>query len=282
MNQPDTLQRFLFDEGDVRGELVRLDDSLREALSKSDYPDTVARLLGESLAASVLLSATLKMNGRVALQARGQGPITLLMAECTDQGGIRGIVHADGDVAGDRINDALGQGQLAITLEPEGGQRYQGVVPLEADTLSGCLQDYFERSEQLETFILLACDGHRAAGLMLQKLPGQDGDPDLWDRVTQLAATTQDNELLDLDPGELLHRLFHEETLSRYPEQDVRFYCHCSRERTENALRTMGAKECYELLAEKGQIDVNCQFCHAHYGFGQADLEQLFGPPQRH
>ncbi|TVP54262.1 MAG: Hsp33 family molecular chaperone HslO [Halomonadaceae bacterium] len=282
MNDSDTLQRFLFDSGDVRGELVQLDSALQEALDKHDYPPALAALLGESLAATVLLSATLKMNGRVALQARGTGSVSLLVAECNDQRGVRGIIHGSADNDQQQLGELLGQGQLTIILEPENGQRYQGIVPLESPNLSGCLQDYFTRSEQLSTFILLACNGQQAAGLMLQKMPGSTRDSDLWERVTQLAATTSQQELLTLAPDELLHRLFHEEQLQRYPTQPVAFYCHCSRERTENALHTMGAQECYEMLAKESTIAVNCQFCNQHYRFDQSDLERLFGPPERH
>lgn len=282
MNDSDTLQRFLFDHGDVRGELVHMQSTLQEALNKHDYSPALAALLGESLAASVLLSATLKMNGRVALQARGAGSVSLLVAECNDQRGVRGIIHGSAGADQQQLGELLGQGQLTIVLEPENGQRYQGIVPLESPDLSGCLQDYFSRSEQLSTFIILACDGRQAAGLMLQKMPGNARDSDLWERVTQLAGTTTDQELLTLSPDELLHRLFHEEQLQRYPVQPVAFYCHCSRERTEEALHTMGAAECYELLSEKTTIDVNCQFCNQHYRFEQSDLERLFGPPERH
>lgn len=282
MNDSDTLQRFLFDDGDVRGELVHMASSLQEALGKHDYPAAIARVLGESLAATVLLSATLKMNGRVALQARGNGPVSLLMAECTDQRAVRGIAHGQSEDDSQGLQALLGEGQLGIILEPENGQRYQGIVPLEAEDLSGCLKDYFTRSEQLETFIMLACDGEHAAGLMLQKMPGRAEDNDLWERLTHLAATTREEELLNLAPDDLLHRLFHEENLQRYPTQPVAFYCHCSRERTEDALHTLGAEECYELLATKDSIEVDCQFCNQHYRFVQEDLERLFGPPRRH
>jgi len=284
MNEADTLQRFMFDEGDVRGELVLMEDALHEALSKHAYSPAIAALLGESLAATVLLSATLKMDGRVTLQARGEGPVTMLVAECSHQQGVRGIVHGESNVDADHqdIAGMLGQGQLAITLDPDAGQRYQGIVPLESADLATCLKDYFTRSEQLETFILLACDGQRAGGLMLQKMPGNAEDDDLWQRVTQLASTTRPEELLTVDPQELLHRLFHEETVSRYPSQPVTFYCHCSRERTEDALRTMGAAECYDLLSEQDVIKVDCQFCHEKYHFHQDDLDQLFGPRNLH
>ena len=283
-NQTDNLQRFVFNEGEVRGELVVLDETLDETLKGRNYPQAAATLLAESLSAAVLLGGVLKLRGRISLQAKGEGPVTLLMADCSHKRGVRGLIHADDTIESGSVPEQLGHGQLAITIEPEQGQRYQGIVPLESDTLSGCLQDYFTRSEQLETLIMLFADGHRSGGLMLQKMPdyAATNDNDLWDRLTHLASTTQRRELLELPPETLLHRLFHEEPISLYPAEPVFFHCHCSRERTEMALQTMGADECYDLLAEQGEISVDCQFCNQQYRFGQTEIEALFGPHRRH
>ncbi len=280
----DTIQRFVFNNGEVRGELVFIEDTLQEALNRDDYPEPAAHLLGESLTAALLLGGVLKIRGRISLQAKGEGPVTLLMADTTHDRGIRGIIHTSDAIPHGAIGEQLGRGQLAITIEPEQGQRYQGIVPLEAETLSGCLEGYFARSEQLDTSIMLFADSERAGGLMLQKMPGygHTEDDDLWDRLTQLAATTRREEVLELPPETLLHRLFHEESISLYPAEPVYFHCHCSRERTEEALRTMGAEECYQLLSEQGVINVDCQFCNQNYRFGQQDLEALFGPHQQH
>jgi|AntDeeMinimDraft_4_1070355.scaffolds.fasta_scaffold00041_41 molecular chaperone Hsp33 len=280
----DNLQRFVFNEGEVRGELVVLDETLDETLKNRDYPEPAATLLAESLSAAVLLGGVLKMKGRISLQAKGEGPVSLLMADCSHERGVRGLIHADDSIEPGTISEQLGHGQLAITLEPEQGQRYQGIVPLESDSLSGCLQDYFARSEQLDTLVMLFANGERSGGLMLQKMPGYTAtdDDDLWNRLTYLASTTSQDELLELAPETLLHRLFHEEDISLYPAEPVFFHCHCSRERTENALQTMGAQECYDLLAEQGEITVDCQFCNQQYRFGQTDLETLFGPHSRH
>ena len=280
----DSIQRFLFNEGQVRGEIVRLEESLRESLAKGDYSDGAALLLAESLTATTLLAGILKVPGRISLQARGEGPVSLLMTDCSQDRGIRGLIHSTDAPTQGSVPELLGRGQLAITMEPEGGQRYQGIVPLESETLSQCLQDYFTRSEQLDTLILLFANRQRAGGLMLQKMPGYEetDDQDLWDRLTHLAATTQREELLELAPEEVLHRLFHEEEISLYPAEAVTFHCHCNRERTEQALLTMGADECYSILAEQGEISVDCQFCNQNYRFEQDDLETLFGPPRHH
>lgn len=283
-NQTDNLQRFLFNEGEVRGELVVLDKTLDETFQGRNYPEPAATLLAESLSAAVLLGGVLKIRGRISLQAKGEGPVSLLMADCSHERGVRGLIHAEDSIDAGSIPHQLGQGRLAITIEPEQGQRYQGIVPLESETLSGCLQDYFTRSEQLDTLIMLFADNDRSGGLMLQKMPDYDEgeDDDLWRRLTHLASTAGRRELLELPPETLLHRLFHEESISLYPAEPVFFHCHCSRERTENALMTMGARECYDLLAEQGEITVDCQFCNQQYRFGQVDLEALFGPHSRH
>lgn len=280
----DCIQRFLFNQGEVRGEIVHLETSLKESLARGDYSDGAAILLAESLTAATLLAGVLKVPGRISLQARGEGPVSLLMADCSQDRGIRGLIHSEPELTQSSIAEQLGRGQLAITMEPENGQRYQGIVPLESATLSDCLQDYFTRSEQLDTLILLFADRNRAGGLMLQKMPGysQSDDFDLWERLTHLAATTKRDELLELTPQQVLHRLFHEEQISLYPAESVRFDCHCTRERTEEALRTMGAEECYDILAEQGEISVDCQFCNQNYRFSQNDLEKLFGSPRPH
>ncbi|XOZ32469.1 Hsp33 family molecular chaperone HslO [Halomonadaceae bacterium KBTZ08] len=280
----DTLQRFLFNEGEVRGELVLIEDTLKSATEGRAYPEPAQQLLAESLSAATLLGGVLKMKGRISLQAKGQGPVTLLMADCSDERGARGLIHTEDSIQNGSIGEQLGHGQLVITIEPDEGQRYQGIVPLESDTLQECLEDYFARSEQLETLILLFASTERAGGLMLQKMPGYETteDDDLWNRLTQLARTTSQEELLSVAPETLLHRLFHEESLSLYPAEPVFFHCHCTRERTANALETLGAKECYDLLAEQGEISVDCQFCNQQYRFGQEDIEALFGPHQRH
>ncbi|PVY77636.1 molecular chaperone Hsp33 [Tamilnaduibacter salinus] len=275
----DEFQRFLFEEGDVRGEWVRLSDSYRTMTTQADYPASIRHLLGESLAASVLLSGTLKFDGSLSIQAQGNGPVRALMAECTHQQNLRGLARFDAPGAGadESLDGLLGQGQTVITITPESGQRYQGIVPRERDTLSGCLEDYFERSEQIDTRLFLFADDHQAAGLLIQRLPGStEVDPDLWDRVTHLAGTIKPEELLTLDSDTLLHRLFHEEALRLYPANPVQFRCSCNRDRTLSALESIGEEECYSILREQGSIDMDCQFCHAQYRFDRSDIDRLF------
>ncbi|GAA0793088.1 Hsp33 family molecular chaperone HslO [Marinobacterium sediminicola] len=281
MSNPDQIQRILFDQIDVRGVVAGLENSYQEVLSRHDYPLVLQRLLGEMLAAVSMLSSTLKFEGRLLLQAQGEGAVRLLMAECNHHQDLRAIARYEGEVADDlAFNELLVKGRIALTIEPEKGQRYQGVVPLEHSTLAQCLQAYFEQSEQLGTSIHLAADGQRAAGLMLQVLPAEGTGDEDWSRVSMLASTLKDDELLQLDNEELLFRLFHEETCRLYEPQSLRFQCDCSRERSAEALKFMTEDELLDILAEQnGSIDVGCQFCNQQYHFDETDIRALFSEP---
>ena len=278
MASGDQFQRFLFEDSQVRGAWVRLNKSYTDIGSQAPYPDSVRRVLGESLAASVLMSSTLKFEGTLSLQAQGDGPVSTLLAECSNDRFIRGIARYDEQaVSEDSLQSLLGEGRMAITITPEQGQRYQGVVPREEPDLAGCLRDYFERSEQIPTSFFLFADEQGSAGLMLQKLPGNtEQDQDLWDRLNHLASTVEAEELLTLDSETLLHRLFHEETVRLFDAEPVAFRCSCSAERTLGALEAIGKEECYDILEEQGSIEMDCQFCHAHYRFDRNDIDHLF------
>lgn len=278
MASRDQFQRFIFEQSQIRGAWVRLNDSYTEITSQAPYPDAVKSLLGESLVASVLMSSTLKFEGSLSIQAHGEGALSTLMAECTHDRYIRGLARFNEQaVTGENLDDMLGQGRMAITITPEKGQRYQGVVPREEPTLAGCLEDYFARSEQLATSLFLFADEKGSAGLLLQRLPGDtEEDSDLWERVNHLARTIQPEELLTLDSETVLHRLFNEETVRLFDAEPVAFRCSCSRERTLGALQAIGQEECYSILEEQGSIEMDCQFCHTHYRFDRNDIDHLF------
>ncbi|MCP5163233.1 MAG: Hsp33 family molecular chaperone HslO [Hahellaceae bacterium] len=279
MSNHDLFQRFLFEDFQIRGEIVRLNQSYLEVLNRKDYPEMLARLLGEALVATTLLSGTLKFEGILAVQARAKGPVTLLMTECTHERQIRGIAEWEGVIPEEDLAMQLREGMLAITIDPEKGSRYQGIVPLERRSLAHCLEHYFELSEQLDTFILIHVSDQSAAGMLLQKLPAHnpEHDADAWNRITSLAASLKAEELHQLENEEILYRLFNEERVTLYPSEAVKFHCSCTRARTENAIRAMGAAEVYELLSEKSPIEVDCQFCGQHYCFDRTDIEHLFG-----
>lgn len=275
----DSLLRFIFDHGAVRGARVQLQQSLHTLLSHQLIGHTAQQLLGESLCASVLLASTIKLEGRLALQARGDGALHLLVAECTHTGDIRGMVKLDESAASTltRWSSLLGKGQLAVTLMPEQGDSYQGIVPLDGERLQDCIGDYFEHSEQLPTALWLACDGERAGGLLLQALPGNDTH-DFWDHVCILADTLSDTELLSLPHSTLLHRLFHQDPYTAFDATPVQFQCTCNAERSRQALAMLGRDDVYRLLAEQdGDITVDCQFCGQQYHFDETALLPLLG-----
>lgn len=272
----DTLQRFLFDDCEIRGEHLQLEQSFRDILANHHYPPGVARLLGEFLVAAGLLSATLKFKGTLILQVRGNGEIPLLMAEANSDRQLRAIAREANQAMGEDFHQLLGSGQLAITIDPEQGTRYQGIVSLDGDNLAQCLENYFRQSEQLATRIWLHADGERAGGLMLQQLPATAPQQEQWEHLSTLADTVSDRELLELDADQLLYRLYHQETLRVFDPEPVSFHCSCSQQRMERALLSLGRAELEEILAERGLIDSNCEFCHRHYQFSAADIAALF------
>lgn len=284
MSSTDQIQRFIFEHSDIRGVLAGLDNSYREVLSRHDYPPTIQRLLGEMLAATSLLSTTLKFDGRLTLQARGKGNINLLMTECNHHRMLRGIARWQLEVPEtDDLNTLLNDGHLAITIEPDIGRRYQGIVSMEKGQLSRCLEDYFMQSEQLNTHIRLLADGEKSSGLLLQALPSQkkadEKTDEDWFRITQLAATLTNNELLNLDNSEILHRLYHEEEVRLFEPSPLSFGCDCSRERSLGAIKSIGQAELEGVLKEQGVIAMQCQFCNQQYQFGEADVALLFSAP---
>jgi molecular chaperone Hsp33 len=280
----DFTQRFLFDDTDVRGEMVVLSETYAQVLAKHPYPLPVAQLLGELLAAASLLVGTLKFEGLMILQARSSGPVPLLMVECSSEGGLRGIARYDAEqIAADALlADLMPDGILAITVEPKSGQRYQSLVDLDGATLADCLSNYFATSEQLPTRFWLCADGQRARGLLLQQLPADRlTDPEAreasWQHVTTLADTLKTEELLGLDNPTLLHRLYHEEPLRLFDPRILQFRCSCSRERSANALVSLGQSDAEQLLGENaGSVVIDCQFCNHRYAFDAADIAQLF------
>lgn len=297
-NPPDYIQRFHFHELALRGAIVKLTNSYIEALNNSCYHQAVNCMLGECLAASVLMSANFKKTARLSLQARGSGPVKLLMAEThmqrrdtpfpADAGAIKQSIRAvakmrdsaDGSLADAGLTSLLGNAQLAITIEPEGQERYQGIVGLEADSLDACLQNYFLRSEQLPTFIKLHASEQQAAGLLLQQIPERNSHFDreaqiCWEEIAVLASSIRRKELLELPAEQTLHRLFHQHPYTCSAAQPVEFACSCSAQRTGAALLQIDPREIEAILDEEGEIIMDCDFCSTRYRFNKASIEQL-------
>jgi len=277
----DHKQRFLFPDSDIRGELVQVESSVSRILEGHSYPLPVQGLIGEAVAAVALLASTLKFKGRLALQAQGKGPVSLLLAECSHDGDLRALArHSDGkDWSHGDIQTLIGEGTMVITITPDQGRQYQGIVPLSGDTLAECLQGYFQQSEQLPTSLWLASGNNRAAGLLLQRLPNQlattDGNNQMWEHLDALASTLQMEELLNLDDQTILHRLFHDTPPQLPDAQPLQFGCTCSRDRNRNALISLGNQELQQLLDEDGEVTLTCDFCRHQEHFDAVDLAAM-------
>lgn len=301
MRKQNSFQKFLFTDLHVRGEWVRLENAFDAAMGGRDYHPVVKDLLAQTAAASVLLTGTLKFEGLLSIHARGNGPVNLLMAESNEKKQFRCLANYDDSALQALVNQSneglnqaggetpelstlLGQAQLAITLDPAKGQRYQGIVPLERASMASCLAHYFELSEQLDTHFAFHFHDNQVHALMLQKLPEyQDGDDaDAWNRLLQMANTIQAEEWLQESSETLTTRLFHEESVSLYPEEYVEFKCSCSRERSLTSIEALGAEEALGILESEAVISVDCQFCSEHYEFNRDDIQQLFKLGARH
>jgi molecular chaperone Hsp33 len=300
MHDRDSMHRFMFEHFPIRGHLVHLDASWKALIEHRVYPEAIRNTLGEAVAASLLLAATVKFDGVLSLQLQGAGPVHLLLAQCTSGLGVRGLARfADGQQADQDfpidVAQLVGPGNLTVTLESEdAAQRYQGIVPIEGPRLAESLQTYFENSEQLPTRLWLHADEHGASGMLLQRLPGAAGMgvsgtdvalppdaaaiDDAWQRVQLLGATLTPEELRTLSDQEILHRLFNEDDVRLYESAPVYFRCRCSRERVGGMLQGLGEKECRSILAERGEVEVRCDFCNRAYVFDSVDVEQLFNP----
>lgn len=278
----DAHRRFLFEEMPVRGGWVHVDAAYREVLARHDYPLVLRRLLGELLAATALLANNLKFKGSLIVQVQSAGALQLLVVESTDLLGLRAIAKWQGDLPDDAdLLQLAGKGRCVITLDPrDGAQMYQGIVAMESGTIAEVLEHHMQSSEQLATRMWLAADGKRAAGMLLQKLPGSGNGSskgtDDWERVTLLGSTVHTDELLTLDAEALLQRLFAEDTVRLFAEHPVRFECGCSESRVANALLLLGRNEIEQVLAEQGRIEVACEFCNRKYTFDRAQALALF------
>lgn len=275
----DQSRRFLFEQADIRGEAAHLDAAYQDILAIHQYGIGASRLLGEFLAAAVLLSTNLKFEGKLILQVRSEGQIPLLMVECDHCLHVRGIVRGAQRAISNDNHALLHNGQLAITVDPTNGQRYQGVVPLQQGSVAESLDAYFAQSEQLRTRIWLAADGRRAGGLLLQELPAHIAHDQAlrqqhWEHLCSLATTVQTAELLELDCERLLYRLFHADPLRIFEPRSVQFRCTCSRERTRSVLATLDPMEIEELLENPDGIEMECEFCNQVYRFNKEDFSQ--------
>ena len=289
----DTLQKFMFEGAAVRGELVELSDTWLQVQARSDYPKAVKTVLGEMLSAAALLSANLKFNGAIIMQIHGDGPVRLLVVECDSELRLRATAKMAPDAVIDdaatlpQLIHAHGQGRFVITLDPKdklpGQQPYQGIVPLDGDSVATVIENYMQRSEQLDTKLWLAADGLVSRGLLLQKLPDHGGidapltdELETWNRTVMLASTLKQEELLGTDIRTLMHRLFWEETVRVFEPKQPSFHCSCTREKVGGMLKMLGKAEIDSALQDLSLLEINCDFCGQDYQFDPVDCARLF------
>jgi len=285
----DLRQRFYIEDSPVRGEVVHLEETLQTILAQRDYAPAIQILLGEMLSATALLASTLKIKGRISLQIQASGSFKWAMAECNHLGEVRALADYEAD---SRFNSAessstvlstLVSPVLFINIEPEFGERYQGIVALDKPNLAGCLMQYYDLSAQIPTRIVLASSAQRSGGLLIQLLPRNSEeeqervDQDLWPRLTMLTETLKAEELTELDTSEILYRLYNEEDV-RLPEVEaLKFGCTCSKERCAHALEQIGVEAVRETLEHQNPITMDCQFCNTQYSFSAEEALGLFG-----
>ncbi|WP_341659530.1 Hsp33 family molecular chaperone HslO [Vibrio sp.] len=275
------LNRYLFEDLSVRGELVQLSEEYQRIISSKEYPAPLKTLLGELLVSTTLLTATLKFEGSITMQLQGDGPVSLAVINGDNDQKIRGVARWEGDIKDDAsIHDMMGKGYLVITIEPNKGERYQGIVALEGDSLAEILEGYFANSEQLKTRLWIRTGEHQgkpqAAGMLIQVMPDGKGSPEDFEHLEQLTDTVKDSELFSLEANELLYRLYNQEKVRIFEPQPVIFHCGCSREKSGAAIVTLERKEVNDILAEIGSISLHCDYCGTSYSFDQTQVSELF------
>ena len=279
------VRRYLLEDADdARVATVRLTQSLTTMLAHQSMPPAVFRLCGELASAACLLANMLKFKGEMIVQLKGSGPVSLLVADCNSEGQVRATAQWQDLGAAQSFQDLVGTGYLAVTADPEQGERYQGIVPLDGSSLSACLNHYFANSEQIDTRIYLAADTEQAGGLLLQRLPREGGSgaqAETWETLHALTETMTDDELKTLAGPPLAYRLFHGQQIRQMDPWSVQFGCSCSRDRSARALRSLGKSEVESLFAAQLRVEVDCHFCGQVYQYDQADIEWLLSdqPP---
>lgn len=275
------LNRYLFEDLSVRGELVQLDEAYQRIISSKEYPAALQKLLGELLVSTTLLTATLKFEGSITIQLQGDGPVSLAVINGDNEQKVRGVARWEGEIADDAsLHDMMGKGYLVITIEPKKGERYQGVVGLEGDNLTQVIEGYFANSEQLKTRLWIRTGEHQgqahAAGMLIQVVPDGTGSADDFEHLEQLTNTVKNEELFTLEANELLYRLYNQEQVRLFEPQPVEFHCGCSRERSGAAIVTIDKTEIYDILATDGSVSLHCDYCGTTYSFDEPQVAELY------
>lgn len=284
MPDNDQLHRFVIENTRVRGEMVHLNASWQAVLERYDYPENVRNILGEAFAACALLSATIKYEGSLILQIRGDGPLNLLVVQASSDGTLRGLARWQDDVPEHGLQSIFGNAQMVMTIEQPKGEPYQGIIELQGEHIKDAIENYFRQSEQLNTRLWLASDKNSCVGFLIQELPDTEKnalsnlekDQEDWNHAEHLAGTLSPDELLSLSTAEILHRLFHEDDVRLFEPSLLSFRCGCSNERIGQMILSLGLAEARSIIEEQDKIQVDCEFCNAQYNYDSVDVETLF------
>jgi molecular chaperone Hsp33 len=278
MQNKDVLRRFLFDDLAIRGEWLNLTESWQAAKQHHNYPIAVTQQLGEALGAVTLLAATIKFDGNLILQVQGDGPLKSLVAQSSNNYNIRGWARCEANITDNDFKSLLGSGRIILTIEPNQGEPYQGIVPLVGEKISNAVENYFNQSEQLKTRLWIFANDQQVAGLFIQELPSKNKieSDENWMRIETLANTVTADELLSLPCEIILHRLFNEEIIRLFKENSVTFKCRCSNEKVATTLLSLGRTTIDDIMAEQNQIVADCEFCSIKYRFDRIDIERIF------
>ncbi len=279
MKESDTLQRFLFEHANIRGEIAHLDETYKNILHQHPYPPVVKKLLGEALVSCLLLAGSIKFEGDVSLQFHGDKRLPLLLVQCNHQLQLRAFAKYQDDAEGIDYSSAFLEGKMALIIQQNNTtQAYESIVPILSTSMSENLTHYFAQSEQVATQVWLAVNENSAAGILLQLMPGQNTQQreTFWEYAVMLGQTIRDDELLMLDNPTLLHRLYHETELRLYTARSVCFQCRCNLNKMKQVLTVLGEEEVQQLLKEKGHVEISCDFCNQKYMFDPIDVTLLF------
>lgn len=278
--QTDSVQRFMFENSAIRGEIVRLEHSYHTISQQRMYPPSVLQFLGETLVASVLLSSTLKYEGQITMQMQHDGPLQMLVAKCNNHLHIRGLAQWDETCGDQQLHDSIKEGKLVITVQPDNRvDFYQSVVEIKNKPIAEVMEHYFVQSEQLPTRLWIAANQQFAVGLLIQQLGQEAEDLNqkqiIWEEITLLTDTVTEDELLNLDNQTLLHRLYHESDVRLFNPKPVEFRCSCSLTKMQGAILIMGREEAQTLLNQYKKIAVKCEYCNNEYSFSEAEVQAI-------
>lgn len=279
MNEFDTLQGFILPQVNVRGQIVRIDKTYQTIIKQHPYPPMIQYLLGEAIISCLLLSASIKFEGELSLQFQGDKRLPLLLVQCDHLFNVRAFAKYQENTSNEEYGEAFLQGQMALTINQyKQTQMYQSIVPIQSTAMTENLSHYFAQSEQVATKVWLAVDQEQAVGMMVQLMPTQDAQQkeNFWEYAVQVGDTMTEHEMLTVDNQTLLYRLYNETEIRLFDSKQTHFRCQCSLEKMQSVVKMLGEQDAQALLAEKGKIEIKCDFCNSSYNFDAIDTALLF------